>query len=50
MRTDSEILDYWFEKRNLSEATREVYTKVMKHYCFITGKNIIKLHDEKYDE
>jgi hypothetical protein len=50
MRTDSDILDYWFEKRNLSEATREVYTKSMKHYCFSTGKSISELHDEADDE
>jgi integrase len=50
MRTDSDILDYWFEKRNLSEATREVYTKSMKHYCFSIGKSISELHDEADDE
>jgi len=50
MGTDSDILDYWFEKRNLSEATREVYTKSMKHYCFSTGKSISELHDEADDE
>jgi hypothetical protein len=46
MRTDSDILDYWFEKRNLSEATREVYTKSMNQYCFTTGKTISELNDE----
>ena len=50
MQTDADILDYWFEKRNLSQATREVYTKAIKHYCFITGKTIKELHDEADDE
>ena len=38
------------KKENLSEATREVYTKAMKHYCFITSKSITELHDEADDE
>ena len=32
MEKDEDILDYWFEKRNLSKATRDIYTLAMKNY------------------
>ena len=30
MQTEEDILDYWFEKRNLSTSTRDIYWPV--HY------------------
>ena len=50
MKTDEDILDYWFEKRNLSNATRDIYTLAMKTYSSAIGKTITELHDEADDE
>ena len=50
MNRDVNILDYWFEKRNLSPATRELYTYAITQYSNVIGKTITELHDEADDE
>ena len=32
MQSDRDILDYWFEKNDLSDASRELYTIAIKQY------------------
>ena len=32
MQTEKDILDYWFEKRDLSKSTRELYKGTLKQY------------------
>jgi integrase len=50
MNRDANILNYWFEKRNLSPATRELYTYAITQYSNVIGKTITELHDEADDE
>jgi len=46
MQSDEDILDYWFEKKNLRKNSRELYTLAMKQYSEITGKTISELYYE----
>ena len=50
MQTEKDILEYWFEKRNLSNATRELYKWALRQYSQLIGKTIIELLDETDDE
>lgn len=50
MQTEKDILEYWFEKRNLSNATRELYKGALRQYSQLIGKTIIELLDEADDE
>jgi hypothetical protein len=50
MQFDEDILDYWFEKKNLSKNTRELYTLSMNQYSNITSKPIIGLYHEADNE
>jgi hypothetical protein len=38
MQTEKDILEYWFEKRNLSNATRELYKGALRQYSQLIGK------------
>lgn len=46
MQSDEDILDYWFEKKNLSKNSRELYTLAMKQYSELIGKTIRELYYE----
>jgi integrase len=46
MQTKEDILDYWFEKRNLSTSTRDIYGRALQLYSKITGKTITELYEE----
>ncbi len=46
MQTKEDILDYWFEKRNLSTSTRDIYGRALQLYSEITGKTITELYEE----
>jgi uncharacterized protein YfaS (alpha-2-macroglobulin family) len=38
MQIDEDILDYWFEKRNLSTSTRDIYSRAIQQYTeFLTN-------------
>ena len=46
MQSEEDILDYWFEKKNLSKNSRELYTLAMKQYSELVGKTITELYYE----
>ena len=46
MKSDRDILDYWFEKNDLSDASRELYTIAMDQYSKINNKTIGELYEE----
>ena len=46
MKSDKDILNYWFEKNDLSDASRELYTIAMNQYSKINKKTIGELYDE----
>jgi hypothetical protein len=50
MKNASDILDYWFEKRIVSNATRISYGQAMKQYSSFIGKRITELNDEAAKE
>ncbi|WP_156095878.1 hypothetical protein [Methanobacterium sp. SMA-27] len=45
MKSDIDILNYWFEKNDLSDASRELYTIAMNQYSKI--ENIKHIHPFK---
>ena len=46
MQTEEDILDYWFEKRNLSTSTRDIYGRALQLYSESIGKTIVELYEE----
>ena len=50
MQTEKDILEYWFEKRNLSKSTRELYKGALQQYSQLIGKSITELLDEADNE
>jgi hypothetical protein len=46
MQTEEDILDYWFEKRNLSTSTRDIYSRALQLYSEAIGKTITELYEE----
>jgi hypothetical protein len=48
MKSDKDILDYWFEKNDLSYATRELYTIAMNQYSKINKKTKGELYLQDY--
>jgi hypothetical protein len=43
MKSDRDIVDYWFEKNDLSDAFRKLYTIIMNQYSKINNKRIGEL-------
>jgi integrase len=50
MQTEEDILDYWFEKRNLSTSTRDIYSRALQLYSEAIGKTITELYEEEDKE
>lgn len=50
MKSDNDILNYWFEKNDLSDASRELYTIAMNQYSKINKKTIEELYEEADNE
>lgn len=47
---ENELLEIWFERKNLSKSTRETYTRYIKQYSNFTGKSLTELYQEGLKE
>lgn len=47
---ENELLEIWFERKNLSKSTRETYTRYIRQYSDFTRKSLPELYQEGLKE